>query len=129
PGAKKVEEDSVYVSRTLPHRVGIPTWREEASAKRKQLPTSLWKRNIMRNSPDKRRSAYTLMEITLALAIAMMLLGAMYYSFSLFIRETQMGRQIVNEADEVRTVFAKLNDDISSQLGPLDTRTAQLPQS
>ena len=64
-----------------------------------------------------------------ALAIAMLLLAAVYFAFTVLVSQTQAAREVVSESEEVRGLFGKLNDDISSQLAGLDPRGVKLPDS
>ena len=57
----------------------------------------------MRNAITK-RPAYTLMEVTLALAIAVLLLASMYVAFNVVVRQVIAGRQSINDADVPRAL-------------------------
>lgn len=75
------------------------------------------------------RAGYTLIEVIAALVIAVLLFAALYSAFAVFMRQTEAGRNTVAETEEVRAMFARLTDDITSHLGPLDTRAVRLPKT
>jgi type II secretory pathway component PulJ len=74
------------------------------------------------------RRGYTLMEVVVALAVAMMLLGGLYYAFTIVIGQTEAARDLISETEEARGVFNKLKEDITGHLGPIDSRVVRLPK-
>jgi hypothetical protein len=76
-----------------------------------------------------RRSAYTLMEVILALAIAVLLLGALYVAVDLQLRSAQSGRESVEQSTLVRSLFAHLDADASSVIALPDAARFRNPQN
>lgn len=62
------------------------------------------------------------MEMVLALALGMLLLLALYMALNTHIFYVQVGRDTVAEATLARSVMARVTNDISGQIGPLDPR-------
>src|ERR1700723_3716692 len=58
-----------------------------------------------------RRSGYTLVEVLLALMIAVLLLGALYVAVDLQLRSAQQGRDTVEQSTIVRSVFSRFDSD------------------
>lgn len=71
------------------------------------------------------RRAYTLMEVTLALAISVMLLAALYWAFFTLIRQTISGRETIERGNVRRAVFRRFTEDIGNHLAPFDPRISQ----
>lgn len=67
-----------------------------------------------------RRAAYTLLEVLLAMAISLLLLGALYVAMNIQLRNEQVGRDVVEESGLARAVLNRLDRDITSSLGPLN---------
>jgi len=61
-----------------------------------------------------RRSAYTLLEIVLALAIAVLLLSALYVAVDVQMRYAQAGRERVEQSTVARGIFGRLRTDVAS---------------
>ncbi|MGL4420606.1 MAG: prepilin-type N-terminal cleavage/methylation domain-containing protein [Gemmataceae bacterium] len=78
---------------------------------------------MIRASNRRPRPGFTLLEILLASAIAVMLLGALYAAFDLTLRSTEIGRELVGEGDLSRAVFHRMNLDIVSTLGPMPPKS------
>src|SRR5436305_304499 len=74
-----------------------------------------------------RRAGYTLLEMTLALAIALIILGAVYEFLNRQIFLAEVGRETVEEGDLARTLLTRMSADIAGHLGGLDP--AQLPNT
>ncbi len=68
-----------------------------------------------------RRSAYTLVEVLLALAIAVVLLGALYVAVDVQLRTAQAGRDKVEQSTLVRTIFNRFDSDAACVVGLADT--------
>lgn len=73
----------------------------------------------------RRRSGYTLLEMTLALAIALVILGAVYEFLNRQIALSEVGREIVEESSLARVILDRMASDIVSSLGGIDPQ--QLP--
>src|ERR1700723_751075 len=58
-----------------------------------------------------RRSGYTLVEVLLALMIAVLLLGALYVAVDLQLRSAQQGRDTVEQSTIVRAAFSRFDSD------------------
>lgn len=69
-----------------------------------------------------RRSAFTLLEMMLALTIGLVLLGALYLTLNSQLQLSQAGREIVDEATLARALLTRLSEDITANLGPVDPR-------
>jgi type II secretory pathway pseudopilin PulG len=67
-----------------------------------------------------RRSAFTLLEIVLALGISVVLLSALYWALNTFVHHAQTGRDVVDQASHARFLLARIANDISGHLGPVN---------
>src|SRR5579871_5536301 len=65
-----------------------------------------------------RRPAYTLLEILIATAVGVMLMGALYMAISVQLRHAQIGRDLVEESLLARALLARIDTDIRLSLGP-----------
>jgi prepilin-type N-terminal cleavage/methylation domain-containing protein len=65
------------------------------------------------------RSGYTLLEVLLALGIALVLLGGLYVSMDVQIRLAQAGRERIEESSLARALLAKIGKDVSAALTPI----------
>lgn len=72
-----------------------------------------------------RRAGYTLMEVTVSLAISVLLLAALYFAFFTLVRQTTAGRDVVERANVRRAVFRRLSEDIGNHLAPFDPRVVR----
>ncbi|MSQ94606.1 MAG: hypothetical protein EXR98_08620 [Gemmataceae bacterium] len=68
------------------------------------------------------RSAFSLMEMLLALALGMLLLLALYFTLDAHLFTSQAGRDVVAEATLARNILARIGNDITSQFGAVDPR-------
>ncbi len=73
----------------------------------------------MRLTRRAARRGYTLLEVLIASAIAVLLLSALYFAFDLTIRSADTGRALVGESDLNRAVINRMAIDLSSPLGVL----------
>jgi len=73
----------------------------------------------MRRTRRAARRGYTLLEVLIASAIAVLLLSALYFAFDLTIRSADTGRALVGESDLNRAVINRMAIDLSSPLGVL----------
>lgn len=69
-------------------------------------------------APHARRPAYTLLEILVATAVGVMLMGALYMAISVQLRHAQLGRDLVQESVLARALLARIDTDIRLSLGP-----------
>jgi prepilin-type N-terminal cleavage/methylation domain-containing protein len=65
------------------------------------------------------RSAFTLLEVILALGIAAVLLSALYWSMSSQIHLAQSGRNVIEKGTLARALLARISNDITSHLPPV----------
>jgi prepilin-type N-terminal cleavage/methylation domain-containing protein len=72
------------------------------------------------NAPTQRRSAFTLLEVVLAVAIGVLLMSALYMAMNIQVRHAQSGREVVAKGNLVRAILARFTDDISSSLGTIN---------
>ncbi|MFO0879277.1 MAG: type II secretion system protein GspJ [Gemmataceae bacterium] len=63
------------------------------------------------------RAAYTLLEVLLALAIASLVLVAVYAVVGYQLRQTQAGRDVIEQASLARAVLNRMHADVSSTIG------------
>ncbi len=66
------------------------------------------------------RRAYTLLEVLLATAIGVLLMGALYVAVDVQVRHTQEARDIVEQSTLARSLLARIGNDISCHLGPVN---------
>lgn len=66
-----------------------------------------------------KRGAFTLLEVLLALAIAVLLLSAMYVAVNTHVRLAEAAREVTEHATLARMVFARMSGDILASLGPV----------
>jgi len=67
-----------------------------------------------------RRSAFTLVEVLLAVALSALLLAALYFALALYMDGMQSGRGHIEQAAVVRSLFNRLSDDVASSLTLVD---------
>ncbi len=65
-----------------------------------------------------RRRAYTLLEVLLAAAIGVLLLGALYVALDIHMRHAQISRDVVEQSTLARFLLARISSDITPSLGP-----------
>lgn len=80
----------------------------------------------MRHQPSG-RPGFTLLEVTLALAVAVLLMAGLYVALSTLVNQQHQGRIVMDEAGQVRTLFSRLSNDITCHLPPIDPRNVRLP--
>ncbi len=68
------------------------------------------------------RQGYTLLEMLLASAIAVLLLGALYVAIDVQLRQMQASREIVEQANITRAVVQRLGNDLIPALTPASSR-------
>ncbi len=69
------------------------------------------------------RRGYTLLEVLLASAISIMLLGALYVAFDLTLRQTDAGREAVAKGDLSRAIVNRMTIDITGCIGPMQAKS------
>jgi prepilin-type N-terminal cleavage/methylation domain-containing protein len=76
----------------------------------------------MRRIDAKIRSAFSLIEMVCALAIAVLLLLALYVTLNTQIMHAQAGRETLAEGEVARGILTRISNDIANQLGAVDPR-------
>jgi hypothetical protein len=76
-----------------------------------------------------RRRAYTLLEVLLASAIGVMLLGALYVAFDVQLRQTRTGRALVESSEVARNLLIRIDNDVALSLAPVPSQTTSTPSS
>ncbi len=71
------------------------------------------------NRSTKRRSAFTLLEVLLAMAIGLLLLSAVYVTMEMQLRHVRTGREQVEQSVLVRALLTRMGNDITTSLGPV----------
>jgi prepilin-type N-terminal cleavage/methylation domain-containing protein len=71
----------------------------------------------MTTHANRRRGGFTLLEILLASAIAVLLLAALYVSFDIVLKQTDAGREAVAQGDLSRAVVNRMTIDLANCLG------------
>jgi type II secretory pathway pseudopilin PulG len=74
--------------------------------------------------PTRRRGGYTLLEVLLAAAIAIVLMAALYSAMNSQLRVTQEARYAVEQGALVRSLVARMAGDMSANLGPAPAPTS-----
>jgi prepilin-type N-terminal cleavage/methylation domain-containing protein len=69
-----------------------------------------------------KRAGFTLLEMILALAVGLVLMGALYTMLGSQLTQAQVGRDAVEEATLVRSILARLASDVGGSLGPYDPK-------
>jgi prepilin-type N-terminal cleavage/methylation domain-containing protein len=65
-----------------------------------------------------RRFGFTLLEVLVAAAAAVLLMGALYVAIDMQLRHAEAGREVVEQSTLARALFAKIDTDIRQSLGP-----------
>jgi prepilin-type N-terminal cleavage/methylation domain-containing protein len=73
--------------------------------------------------PAACRRGFTLLEVLLASAIGIMLLGGLYVAFDITLRQTDVGREAVERGDLARAIVNKMGIDFAGSLGPLQPKS------
>jgi hypothetical protein len=68
------------------------------------------------------RSAFTLLEMVLALALTLVLLLALYFTLNTYLTSASIGRDTVAEGEIARSVMNRIAADINAQMGAFDPR-------
>lgn len=64
------------------------------------------------------RAGFTLLELVLAVTIGVVLLAALYLALATQFYHARAGREVLEEAAVVRSLFARITADVVSSLGP-----------
>jgi prepilin-type N-terminal cleavage/methylation domain-containing protein len=64
------------------------------------------------------RAGFTLLEVTLAMALSVVLLTALYMTLHLQYSHARAGRELTDQAAVFRSVVGRITDDINGQLSP-----------
>jgi len=72
--------------------------------------------------PIPKRVGFTLLEMILALAVGLVLMGALYTMLGSQLTQAQVGRDAVEEATLVRSILARIANDVGGSLGPYDPK-------
>jgi prepilin-type N-terminal cleavage/methylation domain-containing protein len=73
--------------------------------------------DVSSTAAARRRAAFTLLELLLASAIGVLLMGALYVAMRVQLRHAQVAREVVQESTLVRALFTKIESDINGGLG------------
>jgi prepilin-type N-terminal cleavage/methylation domain-containing protein len=73
-----------------------------------------------------RRAGFTLLEVILTTAIAVLLLAALYVSFDIQMGTTQAGRELVYQTTLARTIHNRIRSDINSTMALCDASRFRL---
>jgi prepilin-type N-terminal cleavage/methylation domain-containing protein len=74
-----------------------------------------------------RRSAFTLLEVLLASAIGLMLLGGLYVTMDYQLRHAEAGREVVESTSVARALLDRMGNDVALSLGPVASQTTSAP--
>ena len=72
-----------------------------------------------------RRAGFTLLEVVLAMAIALLLLLALYVAVNTQLRLSQAAREVLEHGTLARSLQARIAGDISAHLGPVAPERSQ----
>lgn len=75
------------------------------------------------------RGGYTLLEVLLAMAISVLLLGALYVAVDNQLRLAKAGREVVEQATLARALFAHIQNDIASSTNLADAARYRVKSS
>src|SRR5947209_8813225 len=73
----------------------------------------------MTRRSQSRRGGFTLLEVLLASALAVILMAALYVALDVQLRLAEAGRQSIEQATLTRAVVQRLENDLSSGVGPV----------
>lgn len=69
------------------------------------------------------RRGFTFLEVLLASAIAVLLLGALYVAFDMTLRQADAGRETVDRGDLVRSIANRMTIDLACCIGPMPPKS------
>lgn len=79
--------------------------------------------------PTPRRPGYTLLEILVASVIGLLLMAALYASFTIILSDTSVGRDLTAESNLSRGIINRVGIDLGSPVGMLGPRSGGDPGS
>jgi type II secretory pathway pseudopilin PulG len=82
------------------------------------VPGGLRSLTLPARSHKQGRPAYTLLEVLVASAVGVLLMGALYMAISVQLRHAQIGRDLVEESLLARALLTRIETDIRLSLGP-----------
>ncbi len=81
----------------------------------------------MRSVPPRR--GFTLLEVTLALSVAVLLLAALYVAVDVQLKHARAGRAIVEQATLARSLLARVDADVAAAATLIDPERFRAPSS
>src|SRR5262245_869618 len=75
------------------------------------------------------RRGYTLLELMLAMAIALIIMAALYVAIDILFREMEEGRALVEQCTLARALFQRMSADMTPSLGPVTPPVSNPSQS
>jgi len=82
---------------------------------------------MLHRKAKSRRTGFTLLEIMLASAIGVLLLGGLYVSMDLQLRHAEAGREVVESTAVSRALLDRIGKDVALSLGPVASQTTSSP--
>jgi prepilin-type N-terminal cleavage/methylation domain-containing protein len=82
-----------------------------------------------RENGRARRGGYTLLEVLLAMAIAVMLLAGLYAAMSVQLHHAEAGREVVQQATLARALLSRIRQDITAATNLPDASRYRLQQT
>jgi prepilin-type N-terminal cleavage/methylation domain-containing protein len=76
-----------------------------------------------------RRPGFTLLELLLASAIGVLLMGALYFAMDVVLRQTDRGREEVEKNDTARAIVNRMTIDFNGITGPMPPRSGGIADS
>jgi prepilin-type N-terminal cleavage/methylation domain-containing protein len=68
----------------------------------------------------QRRGGFTLLEVMLAMGIGVVLLGALYVTLDIYVRDTEVSKRLVEQSTLARSVFQRIDDDLGNAVALCD---------
>ena len=107
-----------------PEEAREPFSRRQGTGDRGQKPTGRSARGVgltvscLLSPVPCRRQGFTLLEVLLAMLLAMLLMGGLYVALSMSLQQVQTSRDALEIEDVSRAVFNKVSIDLTNILGP-----------
>jgi prepilin-type N-terminal cleavage/methylation domain-containing protein len=79
--------------------------------------------------PIRARRGFTLLEVTLALSVGVLLLGGLYVAVDVQLRHARAGRNIVEQATLARSILARMDADIAATATLIDSERFRMANS
>src|SRR5260370_4106696 len=86
--------------------------------RRLRVPLRLVRGCIFADS-SRRRPAYTLLEVLLASAIGVLLMGGLYVAVDVQLRHAPAGPEVVQQGTPARALLARMTSHINASVGPV----------